>query len=58
MLGNVPMNNRLDRMATDGAAARVYWTSYATVWTLWNHVRTAASAAAAACFLVGCMLYA
>lgn len=58
MLGNVPMNQRLDAMATDGAPARDYWTTYARFWTLWNHVRTAASALAAASFLIGLVLYA
>lgn len=58
MLGNVPMNRRLDAMVPQGPATQVYWTTYATFWTLWNHVRTAASAAAAACFMIGCVLYA
>ncbi len=58
ILCNVPMNNRLDGMATDGAATQAYWTSYATAWTMWNHVRTAASALAAASFMIGCILYA
>lgn len=57
IMGNVPMNTRLDRMAADGPATQVYWTSYATFWTLWNHVRTVASALAAAFFLIGCILY-
>ena len=48
---NVPMNTRLDRMDHTGAEARAYWTTYARRWTLWNHVRTAASAVAAGCFL-------
>lgn len=58
MLGNVPMNNRLDRMAPAGAETVGYWETYATFWTLWNHVRTVASGLAALCFLVGCVLYA
>jgi uncharacterized membrane protein len=35
---NVPLN---DRLAQDSST----WTTYLTQWTLWNHVRTAASAA-------------
>ncbi len=58
MLGNVPMNRRLDTMATDVAATQIYWISYATFWTMWNHVRTVASALAAGSFLIGCLLYA
>lgn len=56
MLGNVPMNNRLDRM--DNAAARTadYWQIYGSIWTRWNHVRTLGSVAAAICFLVAAVL--
>jgi uncharacterized membrane protein len=50
---NVPMNKRLDSMnpVADGTAH--YWSHYVTVWTRWNHVRTAASAAATLLLLVG-----
>lgn len=41
---NVPRNNSLAR---DGAAV---WADYLVSWTAWNHVRTAASLAAAALF--------
>jgi len=53
MLGNVPMNRRLDGMAPDGAATAAYWRHYASVWTRWNHLRTAAAVLAAWCFLLG-----
>ncbi|SLN40165.1 hypothetical protein PEL8287_01982 [Roseovarius litorisediminis] len=58
MLGNVPMNRRLDGMTTAGAETQIYWQTYATYWTMWNHVRTVSSALASGCFLVGCVLYA
>ena len=48
MLCNVPRNERLaavDPTSAEGARA---WTGYVTTWTAWNHVRTAASLAAAA----------
>ncbi|MEL7256587.1 MAG: anthrone oxygenase family protein [Pseudomonadota bacterium] len=57
VLGNVPMNKRLDPMTPNGTVAHNYWGTYATIWTRWNHVRTVASAIAAACFFVGCLLY-
>ncbi len=41
--GNVPLNNRLDAMQADGAAAAEFWRTYLVVWTRWNHVRVAAS---------------
>ena len=50
MAFNIPRNNALARVdaATD-AGARV-WAGYVSGWTAWNHVRTAAAAAAAAVF--------
>ncbi|MEP9350882.1 anthrone oxygenase family protein [Xanthobacter sp. KR7-225] len=47
--GNVPLNGRLAALsaaAVDAAA----WSAYRGPWMLWNHVRTLASLAAAACF--------
>lgn len=47
MLGNVPMNNRLDR-ADDPAE---YWPTYLTHWTRLNTVRTLAAGIASLCYL-------
>jgi uncharacterized membrane protein len=50
---NVPKNNAL--MAVDpasGEGARL-WADFVSSWTAWNHVRTAASIAAAASFTYG-----
>ncbi|MDM8168124.1 anthrone oxygenase family protein [Roseovarius sp.] len=58
LFGNVPMNRRLDAMAVEGPETEAYWAQYAVAWTRWNHVRTAASAVAAAALLVGCAIYA
>ena len=44
VVANVPMNERL---AAEGAA---FWPRYATRWTAWNHLRTAAALAAIALF--------
>lgn len=52
---NVPMNKRLDAMDPAGAEAAQYWPAYTGAWTGWNHVRSAASLAAAACYLVAAM---
>jgi uncharacterized membrane protein len=46
---NVPRNERLARMECDSAQAADYWPVYVREWLLWNHVRTVASLAAAAC---------
>lgn len=51
MIGNVPMNNRLDGMNYVMIEATTYWRTYGEVWTNWNHVRTLGSAVTAVCFL-------
>lgn len=50
IFGNVPMNDRLDRLdpASDEAAA--YWPLYVRRWTLMNHARMAGCIVAAALF--------
>ena len=50
MLRNVPCNEALaavDAASADGARL---WADYLVTWTFWNHVRTAAALATAACF--------
>lgn len=46
---NVPRNQRLARLDAGSAEAVAYWPVYVREWTYWNHVRTAASLASAAC---------
>ncbi len=50
MAFNVPLNNRLASAEPDSSSAEALWTHYLSRWTLWNHVRTAASLAAAGLF--------
>ncbi len=52
MVGNVPLNERLAKTTPDDTDAEPLWSFYLVRWTLWNHVRTAASLAAAACFVI------
>lgn len=52
MMLNVPLNNRLAAVKADSAAGKNVWTEYLSSWTAWNHVRTAASLAASACFIM------
>jgi uncharacterized membrane protein len=49
---NVPLNNRLAAVEPDSAEGRTVWTHYLSAWTAWNHVRTVASLAAAACLIL------
>lgn len=51
VVGNVPMNNRLDEMQPDSNEAASYWKTYADVWTRWNHVRTLGATVTAVLFL-------
>ena len=50
MFGNVPMNEALAALDPESAAAAEYWKVVLDRWTFWNHVRTLACLAAAACF--------
>jgi uncharacterized membrane protein len=49
---NVPLNDALAATEPDSAEGAGLWTRYLAEWTAWNHVRTAASLAAAAAFLL------
>lgn len=49
-VANVPRNEALLRMDPGSPEAAVYWRTYVSEWTLWNHVRTVASAGAAVCY--------
>ena len=44
---NVPRNDALMKLDPKTAEAAGYWPTYVREWTMWNHVRTVASAAAA-----------
>ena len=50
--GNIPLNDRLERVGEDRAANVDVWRLYLRRWTFWNHVRTAACLAGAAAFAV------
>lgn len=52
MAFNVPLNNRLASVKPESAAGASTWAHYLTAWTAWNHVRTAASLAASASFIM------
>jgi uncharacterized membrane protein len=46
---NVPLNERLARLNSESTQAAEYWPVYVREWSNWNHVRTVASLASAAC---------
>ena len=49
---NVPLNNRLASVSAKSAEGASVWKRYLSAWTAWNHVRTAASLAASASFIM------
>ncbi len=58
MLGNVPMNERLDRLNVASDASVAYWLHYRRSWTRLNHLRTLGSALTAALLLAAAGLFA
>ncbi|HZA46080.1 MAG TPA: anthrone oxygenase family protein [Rubrobacter sp.] len=54
---NVPLNDILATLHPQGADATGRWDEYVARWTAWNHVRTAASLAAAALLTVALHVY-
>lgn len=55
--GNVPRNNALAAVDADAADAARAWERFALGWTRWNHVRTAASMAAAVAFVAAAVTW-
>ena len=52
MAANVPLNNALAALDAGSAGAEPVWQTYLAGWTMWNHLRGAASLAACAAFIV------
>ena len=52
MLRSVPLNNALLAASPDAEDARDHWRSYRLAWLRWNHVRTATTLLACACFML------
>ena len=50
MAGNVPLNDALATVDPASAEGAAIWARFVPGWSVWNHVRTAADLAAAACF--------
>lgn len=51
VLGNVPMNQRLDALDYKTAEAETYWSEYGQKWTRLNHIRTIGSIVTAGLYL-------
>lgn len=56
MTQNIPLNNRLDKVAPDSDDSATVWPWYLTRWNRWNHVRTFAAVVASVCFALALIL--
>lgn len=56
MIFNVPLNNALMAANIATSEGHEVWKNYLSTWTFWNHVRTLASLAATASFILGIWL--
>jgi uncharacterized membrane protein len=52
MLGNVPMNNRLESLNHKSEEAHAYWREYGEKWTRFNHLRSVGSVLTAGLYVV------
>ena len=52
VVGNLPLNRRLEAVDPQGDQAADVWARYRRAWTRWNHLRTAAALLAAVLLLV------
>ncbi|MER5378088.1 MULTISPECIES: DUF1772 domain-containing protein [unclassified Streptomyces] len=52
VVANVPRNETLAGLEPGTAEAVAYWPAYVREWTVWNHVRTVASAGAALAYVL------
>ncbi len=52
MLGNVPMNNKLDSLDHSSAEAQNYWMEYSAKWTRLNHFRSLGSTLTSGLYII------
>ena len=57
ILFNVPLNDALAAVAPDSAKGAEVWQCYLSSWVAWNHVRTIASLASMAAFILALRHY-
>jgi uncharacterized membrane protein len=52
MVFNVPLNDALAKANPTAPESIDLWNNYLNTWTMWNHIRTLASLAASAAFMI------
>ncbi|MBB5515129.1 putative membrane protein [Rubricella aquisinus] len=55
MIGNVPMNKRLDALSAHTPSGQAYWAEYRIRWTRLNHLRTVSAGITALCYMMAAM---
>lgn len=55
VMGNVPLNNRLERLDHTSAEARTYWVTYVRDWTRLNHFRSLGSVLTAGLYIIAAL---
>lgn len=50
--GNVPMNERLDKLDHNSIEAAEYWCTYGRVWSMWNTIRTIGAIVTSSAYLL------
>jgi uncharacterized membrane protein len=56
IFGNVPMNNKLDRVDHTSTEAKVYWSKYVRDWTRLNHARSLGSVLTAGLYIAAAIM--
>ena len=52
MVGNIPMNQRLEALPQGGVAAQAYWPDYVKGWVWWNHIRWVSALGTSVCYMI------
>lgn len=56
VFGNVPMNNKLDRVDHTSTEAKAYWSKYVRDWTRLNHARSLGSVLTAGLYIAAAIM--
>ncbi|MCH9751683.1 MAG: DUF1772 domain-containing protein [Alphaproteobacteria bacterium] len=56
IFGNVPMNNKLDRLDHTTTDAKAYWSKYVRDWTRLNHARSLGSVLTAGLYIAAAIM--
>nr|WP_070958737.1 anthrone oxygenase family protein [Hyphomonas sp. Mor2] len=55
--GNVPMNERLDKLDHTSREAAEYWRTYGRIWSMWNTIRTIGAIVTSGAYLLAAVTF-